>query len=171
MASEGVTEASAWSTGKGGFGSPNTPNARIGTEWTSQEIWLRREFEIAAAPKGEVILRIYHDEDATVFLNGEEIANLRDHSPGYILVPLGEKAVKALKTGKNVMAIQVRQTRGGQFQCPGVGSSAKGTPWSKNRPVGFMTHRPTVLPSSPTSVTVATRGRAANFPSALPRDW
>lgn len=106
---------SAWSTGKGGFGSQNTPNAKIGTEWTSQEIWLRREFEIASAPKGEVILRIYHDEDATVFLNGEEIANLRDHSQGYILVPLGEKAVKALKTGKNVMAIQVRQTRGGQF--------------------------------------------------------
>jgi len=105
----------SWAVGKGGFGSKNTPDAKVGTEWTSTDLWLRREFNLESPPKGEVILRVYHDEDAEVFLNGVQVATLAGHSAGYVLVELGEKGVQALKTGKNVMAIHVRQTRGGQF--------------------------------------------------------
>lgn len=108
-------DAQSWTSGKGGFGTSMTPGAKIGTEWNKPEIWVRREFEVAAKPKGDLVLRIFHDEDAVVYLNGTEIANLRDHSTRYLLVELDQKAAEALKVGKNVLAIHVKQTRGGQF--------------------------------------------------------
>jgi hypothetical protein len=109
-----------WKDGKGGFGTRDTPNTKVATEWSSPSIWLRREFNVAAAPKGKPVLRIYHDEDATVFLNGQEIAKLPGHSSGYVLIELDQKAAAALKTGKNLLAIEVKQTRGGQYIDAGI---------------------------------------------------
>ncbi len=50
-----------------------------------------------------------------MFLNGIEIAKLAGHSNGYLLMELGEKAMKALRPGKNVLAIHVKQVDGGQY--------------------------------------------------------
>src|SRR5262249_52767552 len=33
-----------WTTAPGGFGSKGTPNATIGTEWKTEDIWIRRTF-------------------------------------------------------------------------------------------------------------------------------
>ncbi len=114
----------SWAVGKGGFGTRDTPGSKIGTEWNGTDLWLRREFKIAARPKGELILRINHDEDAEVFLNGVQAATLAGHSSGYILVDLGEKGIQALKPGNNVMAIHVRQTKGGQYIDAGLTDEA-----------------------------------------------
>ena len=107
----------AWKEGKAGFGSRGTANAKVSTEWTTPSIWLRREFDVAAEPKGDPVLRIFHDEDATVILNGTEIAKLGGHTTGYALVEID---AKALKIGKNVIAIEVKQTKGGQFIDAGI---------------------------------------------------
>ena len=109
-----------WKDGKGGFGTRDTPNTKVGTEWSTPSIWLRREFNVASAPKGKPVLRIYHDEDATVFLNGREITRLTGHTTGYVLIELDEKAAGALKTGENLLAIEVKQTRGGQYIDAGI---------------------------------------------------
>ncbi len=61
------------------------------------------------------MLKIHHDEDATVFLNGVEIAKLTGHTGNYTLVDLDEKAAAALKPRDNVLAIHVKQTTGGQY--------------------------------------------------------
>ena len=66
-------------------------------------------------PQGNMVIRIIHDEDATVFLNGTEIAKLPGHTGNYALIELSEKAADALKPGRNVLAIHVKQTAGGQF--------------------------------------------------------
>ncbi|WP_367873695.1 sugar-binding domain-containing protein [Luteolibacter sp. Populi] len=107
----------AWKEGKAGFGSRGTANAKVATEWTTPSIWLRREFDVAAEPKGSPVLRIFHDEDATVILNGTEIAKLSGHTTGYALLEID---AKVLKTGKNVLAIEVKQTKGGQFIDAGI---------------------------------------------------
>jgi hypothetical protein len=109
-----------WKEGKGGFGTRDTPNTKVATEWSSPSIWLRREFNVASAPKGKPVLRIYHDEDSTVFLNGQEIAKLTGHTSGYVVIELDEKAAGALKTGKNLLAIEVKQTKGGQYIDAGI---------------------------------------------------
>ncbi len=110
----------SWKDGKGGFGTAGTPNTRVNTEWNGPELWLRREFEVAARPKGNLVLRIHHDEDATVYLNGMEIARLTGHTTNYVLIDLGPEAATSLKLGKNLLAIHVKQTAGGQYLDAGI---------------------------------------------------
>jgi hypothetical protein len=109
----------AWTNAFGGFGTSDTPGALIGTEWRGQDIWLRRAFllpETFSANKGRrLVLRIHHDEDATVYLNGQAVARLPRSTTEYIETPLSEEAVRTLCPGRNVLAIHCRQTRGGQY--------------------------------------------------------
>jgi hypothetical protein len=107
---------SAWSEGRGGFGTEGTPGAVVGTTWDSPTIWLRRTFTLDSVPSADQIgLRIHHDEDASVYLNGERVARRRGHVSAYELVPLAEDAARILKSGENTLAVRCRQTRGGQF--------------------------------------------------------
>jgi hypothetical protein len=107
---------SAWSHGEGGFGTSGTPGAVVKTIWDSPAIWLRRTFTLDSLPAtGQVSLRIHHDEDASVFLNGRQIAKRDGFVSGYTVVPLDDQAARGLKTGRNTLAVHCRQTRGGQF--------------------------------------------------------
>jgi putative heme-binding domain-containing protein len=109
----------SWTDALGGFGTADTPGALIGTEWRGQNIWLRREFflpETFTANKGRrLVLRVHHDEDAVVYLNGAMVSRLPRSTTEYIEVALGEEAARALRPGRNVLAIHCRQTRGVQY--------------------------------------------------------
>jgi hypothetical protein len=104
---------SSWKQGKGGFGTTMVPNSRVGTEWTSPDIWLRREFTVNPLPDGRLYLRLFHDEDAEVFLNGEKIVAVNRHTTGYLEFPISNRDL--LKTGTNVIAVHCHQTTGGQY--------------------------------------------------------
>ncbi|WP_226895695.1 glycoside hydrolase family 2 protein [Luteolibacter marinus] len=104
----------AWKTAKAPFSGGGVPNAKFNTPWTTPDIWLRRDFEFDGTVQGNLVLRMFHDEDATVFLNGTEIAQLTGYVGTYTIVDLDERAKTALKSGTNVIAIHVKQTRGGQ---------------------------------------------------------
>jgi hypothetical protein len=111
---------SSWKSGPGGFGEPSTPGSVVKTTWKTNDIWLRREFDIAGDGKPlmaihELALRIHHDEDAEVFLNGELIARVTGYTTQYVEVPLDEAARKTLHAGKNTLAVHCRQTGGGQY--------------------------------------------------------
>src|SRR5215471_18107387 len=56
-------DASAWTEGPGGFGAKDTRFARVGTEWKTADIWLRRSVTLADAP-ATLQLRVFHDDDA-----------------------------------------------------------------------------------------------------------
>jgi len=105
---------SAWSKGRGGFGTQGTPGARIGTKWSTPAIWLRKTFKLDSIPKQPALL-IHHDEDAEVFLNGRLVARLEGFSKQYEVRSLSDEASRALVAGRNVLAIHCRQTRGGQY--------------------------------------------------------
>ena len=66
---------SPWTEAAGGFGTRGTPGSRIGTEWKSSDIWLRKSFDIKAVPAKPALL-IHHDDEAEVFINGETIIEL-----------------------------------------------------------------------------------------------
>ena len=107
---------SSWKRGPGGFGTKGTPNTDARTEWKTAEIWLRRSFDAPANFKPhELRLSFYHDEDAQVFLNGQLIAEFKGHVGNYDVMTLDERARKALKPGRNVLAVTCKQTRGGQY--------------------------------------------------------
>lgn len=104
-----------WKEGEAGFGTKMTPNTQVRTEWKSSDIWIRRTIELADAPKGEVYLRIHHDEDVEVYLNGKLATTLRGYTTDYGPVPLSADAKAVLVKGKNSIAVHCRQTGGGQY--------------------------------------------------------
>ena len=108
---------SKWTEGSGGFGTSSVRGVKVGTEWKGSEIWIRKSFT-CAAPKGNPVLRVFHDEDAEVYINGVKIASLQKFATRYIDVPL--KDASLLKAGRNVIAIHCRQTEGGQFIDAGI---------------------------------------------------
>jgi beta-galactosidase/beta-glucuronidase len=111
---EAEFDDSAWKEAPGGFGTHGTPGARIGTNWSTGSIWLRKEFSLESVPARPALL-MHHDEDVEVYLNGRPVAARKGFTTEYIVVPLGEEKREALHEGKNVMAVHCRQTRGGQF--------------------------------------------------------
>ena len=109
-----------WKTGNAGFGRPDTAHARVGTPWQTSDIWLRRRFELPAASLVNPHLRVWHDDDADVYLNGEKVATLPGAVSGYSYVRLDDAARALLKSGANVLAVHVKQVRGGQFADAGL---------------------------------------------------
>ncbi len=110
----------SWTLGKGGFGTKGTPGAIIGTEWNTKDIWIRQAFELKEVPKGELYLRIHHDEDAEVYINGVLAAKVASHVSNYYEVPMTVEAMKAFVKGKNTIAVHCKQTLGGQYIDVGI---------------------------------------------------
>lgn len=108
-------EVEKWTVGEGGFGTKGTPGAVVRTEWKTNDIWIRRNFELKELPKGELLLRLHHDEDATVYINGVLAAKVSGFTTGYTEYALTAEGRKALKAGGNVIAVHCKQTGGGQY--------------------------------------------------------
>jgi hypothetical protein len=112
-------DASGWREAPGGFGAKDTRFARVGTEWKTPDIWLRRTVELKVVP-ATLMLRVFHDDDAEIYLNGVIAAKLTGANSSYAYVPIGADARAALKAGRLVMAVHAHQVRGGQFIDAGV---------------------------------------------------
>jgi mono/diheme cytochrome c family protein/cytochrome c553 len=105
-----------WPEGAPGFGTAATPGARVGTEWKSESIWLRREFEHRWIHMSDYGLAIHHDEDVTVYLNGNLIYQAEGYTTDYQFVPLDPAALQLFRPlQKNVVAVHCKQSVGGQY--------------------------------------------------------
>jgi hypothetical protein len=105
----------AWQSGAAGFGAKDTRFAHVGTEWKTPDIWLRRAVDVPAGTLTAPYLRVFHDDDAEVYLNGTQVATLPGANGGFAYVPLTGPARAALRPGKNTIAVHAHQNRGGQF--------------------------------------------------------
>ena len=104
-----------WKKGPGGFGTEGTPGAVVRTEWKTPEIWLRRDVSI---PRGEITglhVRIHHDEDAELYINGKLAGKYPGYTSEYEDVPLPREMQELLTPGRNTLALHCRQTKGGQY--------------------------------------------------------
>ena len=110
---------SSWQSGPGGFGTQVPSSPRVGTAWTTSDIWIRRTFRLenlTAEQIKQMVVRNYHDEDVEVYINGV----LAYRATGYVssyenrpLTPEGQRAL--VPNGENVIAIHCHQTGGGQY--------------------------------------------------------
>jgi hypothetical protein len=105
---------SGWKEADGGFGTRDTPGARVGTTWATNNIWLRKTFTLQPVPTKPALL-IHHDEDVEVYINGQQVAALKGFTVEYKVVSLNDQQAASLKAGQNVLAAHCRQTGGGQF--------------------------------------------------------
>ena len=103
--------------GLAGFGVRNTPGAAVRTNWNTNDIWIRRVFQIDRNVPKQIALRIHHDEDVQVFLNGSQVLQQGGFTTGYETSTI---PATALQTGTNVFAVHCRQTSGGQYIDVGI---------------------------------------------------
>ena len=130
---------SAWKKGKAGFGNPGFeedrhPEAKVGTEWKTKNLWLRRKFDYRADKDfaaTALFIDAFHDEDATVYLNGVEVLKLDGYVNAFVSCNV-KNGLSALKEGENVIAVEAKQTLGGQYQDFGL-SLVKEEVWKPGR--------------------------------------
>ncbi|PUZ25903.1 glutaminase [Chitinophaga parva] len=110
----GFNDAS-WKTGK----APWT-NSGQGTAWETHDIWMRRTFTLADRSFKNLLLKLNHDDDAEVYINGEEVYHLKGWLTKYGYFKIPAEVVEKMRTGKNVMAIHVRNNVGGAMLDAGL---------------------------------------------------
>ncbi len=106
-----------WKTGTGPF-SDNKEQAK--TLWTSKDIWVRRVFNLDNIDINRLMLKLYHDDNVEVYLNGEKVYEFTGWTSDYKLIPLKEKFKDRLKKGQNVLAIHCANTAGGAWLDAGL---------------------------------------------------
>ncbi len=110
---------SNWNSGEGGFGTAGTPGSVVRTEWSSSDIWLRRQFAGPVLTPEEIsrlTLWIHHDEGAEIYLNGVPAATVGGYTTGYGPVAISSEAKAAYLSGQiNLLAVHCHQTTGGQY--------------------------------------------------------
>ena len=111
---------SKWQEGPAGFGTKMTPGSTVRTEWKSEEIWLRREFELPEMKTDDLELLVHHDEDVEIYINGVPAAKATGFTVNYEEMSLTPQARAALKPGKNTLAVYCKQTQGGQYIDVGI---------------------------------------------------
>jgi GH43 family beta-xylosidase len=105
-----------WPAGKGGFGSNvirNSTTRKIGTEWNTPQIWLRRSFNLDKNSSDNLMLRIYHDGDTKVFLNGHSIYEKADRV--YTTWNFDDNARALLNDGENMLAVESNAGRASKY--------------------------------------------------------
>lgn len=106
---------SQWLSGQSGFGTSGTPGAAVHTDWSSSDIWLRREIQLSGVDLSKLELWLHHDEDIEVYINGVLAFSASGWVSQYDVFPMSKEARKALKAGLNTVAIHCHQTSGGQY--------------------------------------------------------
>ncbi|MBX3238666.1 MAG: ThuA domain-containing protein [Chitinophagaceae bacterium] len=113
----------SWKKGESMFGGKSVQKAK--TSWTSDDIWLRREVQINREID-EPVLKIVHDDDYEVYVNGKLFfAETGASGLEYKYIKLGNEKGKLFKKGKNTIAVHCRNTGGDQFIDMGFGKIGK----------------------------------------------
>lgn len=85
------------------------------TLWKSHDIWVRRNFTVAnPASINELFLKLNHDDNIEVFLNGKKIYTKEGWTNDFQYIALNNNKT-ALVAGENVIAIHLLNTAGGRF--------------------------------------------------------
>ena len=108
-------DAAAWPRGRAGFGREGTPGLVSRTPWLAKQIWLRKVIDLPALEgQDALILRLFHDEDAEIYVNGKPLLKVQGYINGYRDLALSPDQKALFQPGENTIAATCRQTEGGQ---------------------------------------------------------
>jgi hypothetical protein len=106
---------STWKQGPSGFGTAGNPWLRLGTAWTTSDIWIRRAVDLPPSINPDRLrFRVFHDEDLELTVDGVPVVR----RPGYTTMAETievEPDTLALNTlgPRIVLAAHCRNTVGG----------------------------------------------------------
>ncbi|MGN8058504.1 glutaminase domain-containing protein [Pedobacter sp. 22163] len=103
----------SWKKAEAPFGDDNSAK----TKWNSDDLYFRRTFNITNVSATKKYLKLNHDDNVIVYLNGKIIYKKNGWVSDYIYVPIEDEL---LKTGKNVLAIHCKNTAGGRHLDAGL---------------------------------------------------
>ena len=112
-------QGSVWGEAKAPFGSSDQG---VNTKWDNNNIWLRRSFNLKEKPLNPY-LRIKHDEEVEVYINGELAYKSINYTEEYELVPFQWRARASIKAGENIISVHChkgKDSRGDQFIDVGI---------------------------------------------------
>lgn len=116
-AKEGFDD-SAWKKGAAKFGGDNMEG--VGTPWGSPDIWMRKEVTLTDDIP-EPVLKIAHDDDYEIYVNGQLLMAEAGSSESYKYIKLDGEKGGLFKKGKNLIAVHCTNTGGDQFIDVGIG--------------------------------------------------
>ncbi|TRW25339.1 DUF4965 domain-containing protein [Flavobacterium zepuense] len=106
----------AWKSGK----APFTDDANAKTSWKSKNLWTRRTFDLADKNFDKLYLKLRHDDDVEVYLNGEKIYDFKGWKHEYKYIAIDKAIIAKLKAKNNVLAVHIENTAGGQWLDAGL---------------------------------------------------
>ncbi len=102
--------AAGWKFGQAPIGDDEK---NVKTLWKSGDIWVRRTFNLSAvADINELFLKLNHDDNVEVFLNGSKVYEKNGWTSSFQYFPISKKLLKAVG---NVIAIHLANSAGGRF--------------------------------------------------------
>jgi hypothetical protein len=110
-------DESAWKTGAAPFGDNRS---QVKTFWRSKDLWVRRTFDLANTDIHKLLLKIRHDDNVEVYLNGEKIYTHIGYYHKFIYVPVTDAVKSKMVKGKNILAIHIANTAGGTWLDAGL---------------------------------------------------
>lgn len=108
-------DSSAWQKAVGGFGQKEDYKWAIKTPWTTEEIWMRQEFDYDGAPFEGALLVTQYDYSIKIYLNGVQILKADGWNNKYAGFDLSELVKANIKPGKNTLAIYCKGYGDRQF--------------------------------------------------------
>ncbi|WP_293946801.1 MULTISPECIES: glutaminase family protein [unclassified Sphingobacterium] len=103
-------KASNWKSGAAPIGDDQR---HVKTLWKSDDIWVRRAFNVTDPQRiNELFLKLNHDDNVEVFLNGKKVYEKAGWTNSFQYLPINKSDLKA---GQNQIAIHLRNTAGGRY--------------------------------------------------------
>lgn len=107
----------AWKTGKAPF---TDDESKAKTIWKSRNLWTRRTFDLNDKNFSKLFLKLRHDDDIQVYLNGEKIYDVTGWKHQYKYIAIEPAVLAKLKAKGNVLAVHIENTAGGQWLDAGL---------------------------------------------------
>jgi hypothetical protein len=109
---------SKWKTGTAPFGNLEGESK---TMWTTENIWVRREFTLKDVNFNKLFIKLRHDDDVEVYINGAKVYSCKDCWVGkYVNYPVPDSVKRKFKKGKNILAMHCTNPRGNSWLDAGI---------------------------------------------------
>ncbi|WP_172435979.1 PVC-type heme-binding CxxCH protein [Sediminicola luteus] len=115
---------SSWKKGEAKFGGKKTFKKTL---WSTQDIYLRREFTLKETLE-EPVIKIAHDDGYSIYINGELLVSEEGASGKHKYIKLDKEKGKLFKKGKNLIAVHCHDNGGERYIDVGIGTVRKPVP-------------------------------------------